>query len=71
MTDILLWWALFSCVTFLCIVSITRHVDNIEVKDYDKQEWVTLSVVSILFPFGVWLILQEVVWPWLIKKRDG
>lgn len=67
--DILLWWALFSCITFLCCTHFIRYGDGLEIEEYGRDDWVTVILFSTFFPIGWIVLFCKYVWPLLIKKR--
>ena len=65
---ILMYWALPSLVTMLLLVSKFRRGGDI-FELWSLKDFLMLLISSVLYPLSLAILLQEDVWPWLIKKR--
>jgi hypothetical protein len=70
----IVWWILPSMLTFLCLCQLSRlELINIGVpEDWDAEVWKAVLICSIVWPFGVLVILIMYAGPvfkFLVKER--
>jgi hypothetical protein len=65
--NILFWWVLPSLLTALFMISYLR-VDDILLSDFDTQTSCHFLLIVVIYPATWYVLLQEEVWPRLVRR---
>lgn len=61
-----IYWLLPSLIIMILMIEINRFSEDIAPEEYYSEEWIILTIMSILYPIGFFLILG-VTTPTFIK----
>ena len=64
----LLLWLLNSLIAFLIASTYCRYINN-PMERWNSNDWGSVLISCILFPVAWYIILRDIVFPWLIKER--
>lgn len=65
----ILFWLLFSFISFLGLAHIMRKKELMPIEDWNANVWQAVSILSIIFPIGIIAYVVQFIWPWLVKER--
>ncbi len=63
---LLMFWVLPSCCVFLAIVNLNKDV---HLESLGPFAWMLILTLSLFYPLGLFLLVHDLCWPFLIKKR--